>query len=121
MAIDITEVALRKIKDELTRLNLSPLDTALRMGVTGGGCSGLTYRLEFEPLTKKTEHDREFTFHFPDSGESDPRLTAVVDKKSYLYLNGITLDYVEQGLTGGFVFNNPKAKQQCGCGHSFST
>src|SRR2546426_1077343 len=81
----------------------------LRMGVKGGGCSGLSYALEFD--SEIGPHDKEF--------EIDG-IKVVVDKKSYLYLNGTTLDYVQQGLTGGFTFVNPQAKSSCGCGTSFS-
>jgi iron-sulfur cluster assembly protein len=79
------------------------------MGVKGGGCSGMSYSLEFD--SELGPHDREF--------EIDG-VKVVCDKKSYLYLNGTTLDYVQQGLTGGFTFINPGAKSSCGCGTSFS-
>jgi iron-sulfur cluster assembly protein len=81
----------------------------LRMGVKGGGCSGLSYSLEFD--TEMGKHDKKF--------EIDG-VPVVVDAKSYLYLNGTTLDYVTEGLQGGFTFVNPQAKSSCGCGTSFS-
>jgi iron-sulfur cluster assembly protein len=81
----------------------------LRMGVRGGGCSGMTYDLQFDSELRK--HDKEF--------EIDG-VKVVVDVKSYLYLNGTTLDFVTQGLTGGFTFVNPNAKSSCGCGTSFT-
>jgi iron-sulfur cluster assembly protein len=81
----------------------------LRMGVRGGGCSGMTYDLQFDSELRK--HDKQF--------EVDG-VKVVVDVKSYLYLNGTTLDYVTQGLTGGFTFVNPNAKSSCGCGTSFT-
>jgi iron-sulfur cluster assembly protein len=108
MAVSLTEAAVRKVKELRQAQNL-PEAVFLRMGVRGGGCSGLSYLLEFD--TEKTPHDREF--------EVDG-IKVVVDKKSYLYLNGTTLDYVQQGLTGGFTFINPNAKSTCGCGTSFS-
>jgi iron-sulfur cluster assembly protein len=80
------------------------------MGVKGGGCSGLTYSLEFD--TELRKFDKQFEFD---------GVTVVVDTKSYLYLNGTTLDFVSQGLTGGFTFVNPNAKSSCGCGTSFTT
>lgn len=81
----------------------------IRVGVDGGGCSGLMYQLTFD--NKEKEGDKEFT----DNG-----IKVVVDKKSYLYLIGTTLDF-SGGLNGkGFVFNNPNANRTCGCGESFS-
>jgi len=108
MAVSLTEAAIKQVKELKRAQNLGD-EVFLRMGVRGGGCSGLSYALEFD--TEKTPHDREF--------EIDG-IKVVVDKKSYLYLNGTTLDYVQQGLTGGFTFLNPNAKSTCGCGTSFS-
>jgi iron-sulfur cluster assembly protein len=107
MAVSMTPVAVNRIK-ELMRAQ--SLDHAfLRMGVRGGGCSGMTYDLQFDSELRK--HDKQF--------EVDG-VKVVVDVKSYLYLNGTTLDYVTQGLTGGFTFVNPNAKSSCGCGTSFT-
>lgn len=81
----------------------------IRVGVDGGGCSGLMYKLTFDNEDK--EGDKEF---------NDNGIKVVVDKKSYLYLVGTTLDF-SGGLNGkGFVFNNPNADRTCGCGESFS-
>jgi iron-sulfur cluster assembly protein len=98
--------------------NFDPSVYFLRMGVLGGGCAGLSYSLDFD--AKKEAHDKEFEFDFPGANAGDPKLKIIVDPKSYLYLNGTTLDYATRGLTGGFVFNNPNAKTSCGCGTSFS-
>ena len=108
MAVTLTEAAANQVK-ELKRAQSLPDTVFLRMGVKGGGCSGLSYSLEFD--SEIGTHDKEF--------EIDG-IRVVVDKKSYLYLNGTTLDYVQQGLTGGFTFLNPSAKSSCGCGTSFS-
>ena len=108
MAVELTEAASKQVK-ELKRVQNLPENVFLRMGVRGGGCSGMSYSLEFD--TEKGPHDREFDID---------GVKVVVDTKSYLYLAGITLDYVQQGLTGGFTFVNPKAKSTCGCGTSFS-
>jgi iron-sulfur cluster assembly protein len=108
MAVELTEAATRQVK-ELKQQQSLPETTFLRMGVRGGGCSGLSYLLEFD--TELGPHDKQF--------EVDG-VTVVVDRKSYIYLNGTTLDYVKQGLTGGFTFINPQAKSSCGCGTSFS-
>ena len=81
----------------------------IRVGVQGGGCSGLMYQLTFD------NQDLEGDKSFEDNG-----IKVVVDKKSYLYLIGTTLDF-SGGLNGkGFVFNNPNAGRTCGCGESFS-
>lgn len=107
MAVSLTPAAVRRVKDLMTSQNLE--HAFLRMGVKGGGCSGLTYDLQFDTDLRK--HDKQF--------EVDG-VKVVVDVKSYLYLNGSTLDYVTHGLTGGFMFVNPNAKSSCGCGTSFT-
>jgi iron-sulfur cluster assembly protein len=107
MALALTENAVKHVKELMKTQNLE--NVYLRMGVKGGGCSGLSYSLEFDneagPRDKKFDIDG---------------VQVVCDAKSYLYLNGTTLDYVTQGLTGGFTFVNPQAKSSCGCGTSFS-
>jgi iron-sulfur cluster assembly protein len=108
MALALSETASKQVKELKSAQNLGD-NVFLRMGVKGGGCSGMSYSLEFD--TEMGPHDKEF--------EIDG-VKVVVDKKSYLYLAGITLDYVQQGLTGGFTFVNPQAKSTCGCGTSFS-
>jgi len=81
----------------------------IRVGVQGGGCSGLMYELDFDD--KEKEGDKVF---------EDNGVKIVVDKKSFLYLVGTTLDF-SGGLNGkGFVFQNPNADRTCGCGESFS-
>jgi iron-sulfur cluster assembly protein len=81
----------------------------VRVGVESGGCSGLSYKLDFDTQSKEDDHV------FEDNG-----VKLVVNKKSLLYLMGTTLEY-SGGLNGkGFVFNNPNASRTCGCGESFS-
>ena len=108
MAIKVTENALKKLKKLLDAQGVTTLRVFLRIGVKGGGCSGLSYSLDWD--TQKEPDDRIFEFTLPDTAESDPKLQVLVRPKSYLYLNGITLDYAEQGLTEGFIFINPNAK-----------
>jgi iron-sulfur cluster assembly protein len=108
MALALSENAVKQVR-ELKRVQSLPENVFLRMGVKGGGCSGMSYSLEFD--TEMGPHDKEF--------EIDG-IKIVCDKKSYIYLTGTTLDYVQQGLTGGFTFVNPNAKSSCGCGTSFS-
>ncbi len=108
MALQLSDAAIKHVKD-LKQAQSLPDTVFLRMGVKGGGCSGMSYLLEFD--SELGPHDKEFQID---------GIKVVCDKKSYLYLNGTTLDYVQQGLTGGFTFVNPNAKSSCGCGTSFS-
>jgi len=107
MALTLTETAVKQVRKLLEEQKLE--NVYLRMGVKGGGCSGLSYSLEFD--SEIGPHDKKFDLD---------GIQVVCDSKSYLYLNGITLDYVTEGLTGGFTFANPQAKSSCGCGTSFS-
>ncbi|HJN97733.1 MAG TPA: iron-sulfur cluster assembly accessory protein [Candidatus Marinimicrobia bacterium] len=84
-------------------------DHFLRMSVEGGGCSGMTYKMDFE--NEKGEFDKEF--------ESNG-LTIICDLKSWLYLKDIEVDYSDDLLNGGFKIKNPNAERTCGCGTSFS-
>lgn len=84
-------------------------DDFVRVGVKSGGCSGLSYELDFD--NSKGESDKLF---------EDNDVKIIIDKKSFLYLIGTTLEY-SGGLNGkGFIFNNPNANRTCGCGESFS-
>jgi iron-sulfur cluster assembly protein len=107
MALALTETASAHVKKLLEEQNLHGV--FLRLGVKGGGCSGLSYSLEFD--SELGPHDKKFDVD---------GVQMVCDAKSYLYLNGVTLDYVTQGLQGGFTFINPQAKSSCGCGTSFT-
>ena len=107
MALALTEKASTQVKKLLEDQNLHGV--FLRLGVKGGGCSGLSYSLEFD--SELGPHDKKFDVD---------GVKMVCDAKSYLYLNGVTLDYVTEGLQGGFTFINPQAKSSCGCGTSFS-
>lgn len=94
---------------ELMSAENKPEGTFIRVGVEGGGCSGLSYKLEFDHIMK--DGDQQF---------EDKGIKIVVDRKSFLYLVGTELEYTG-GLNGkGFVFNNPNASRTCGCGESFS-
>ena len=98
------EHAIKLIKEEN-----KPVDTFIRVGVDGGGCSGLMYNLVFDNILKEGDQ------LFEDNG-----VKVVVDRKSFLYLVGTELDY-SGGLNGkGFIFKNPNATRSCGCGESFS-
>ena len=108
--IVLTENAIKEIK-RLQTTEAAPAGSVLRVQVVGGGCSGMSYKLDFDS-NKPTEQDKTF--------EKDG-VILVIDKKSYVFLTGTELDF-SGGLNGkGFVFNNPNASRTCGCGSSFST
>jgi iron-sulfur cluster assembly protein len=109
MAITMTERAARKIEAVFDQQKM-PEGSCLRVGIKGGGCSGFSYTLD---VTDKPAEDDEV---FTSNG-----VRIVCDPKSYLYLNGTEVDFQDDLLKGGFVFNNPNAKRSCGCGASFST
>jgi iron-sulfur cluster assembly protein len=108
-AIHLTEVAARKIRQLLEKEGVSPELGGLRVGVQGGGCSGLSYAMRLD--TQARDRDKVFE-------EFGARL--FVDPKSFLYLNGTTLEYEETLMRQGFVFQNPNAARNCGCGSSFT-
>ena len=105
MGITMTQPAQDKIRALLTQRQ-TPNDY-LRIGLQGGGCSGFMYKYEFED--KPAEKDKLFEF----SG-----IRVCIDIKSYLFLNGMEIDYEEDLLKSGLVFNTPSAKRTCGCGES---
>jgi len=106
--INITPKAIKEIKRIIQENNI-PENFGLRIGIKGGGCSGMTYTLGFDAEAKPTDSVIDFD-----------GIDVFIDMKSFLYLTGTELDYVD-GLNGkGFTFNNPNAKRTCGCGSSFS-
>jgi iron-sulfur cluster assembly protein len=107
--IQVTDKAIAKIRSAMTKEGISPDEGGLRLGVQGGGCSGLSYNIRFDPQPR--ERDRIFRF-------GDVRV--FVDPKSFIYLHGMILDYQETLMQQGFVFLNPNSKKSCGCGSSFS-
>lgn len=107
--IKVSETAKKKIAELMSEDGFVPGTDFVRVGVKSGGCSGLSYDLRFD---KKTEDG--------DKVFEDNQVKIVVDKRSFLYLVGTTLEF-SGGLNGkGFVFNNPNAQRTCGCGESFS-
>ena len=103
--ISLTESAADKLQTHLKSVSKK----FVRIGVRGGGCSGFTYFMDTQ-----------------DSTQSDDKIietlgvSLVIDRKSYLYLMGMSIDYVDSLSGAGFKFNNPSAKRTCGCGESFS-
>ena len=107
--IKVSDLAKEKASQLMIEEGFNPETDYISVGVKSGGCSGLEYVLKFD--NEKTEADQVF---------EDNGVKIVVDKKSFLYLVGTTLEF-SGGLNGkGFVFNNPNAARTCGCGESFS-
>ncbi len=108
--IILSEIAAKEIKSIIKDQGLPEVATRLRVGVKGGGCSGFSYMLD---LTEEPK------------GEADEELESngvkiLCDMKSYLYLNGVEIDFKDEVMGRGFVFKNPNATSSCGCGSSFS-
>jgi iron-sulfur cluster assembly protein len=107
--LQISEAAAQKIKDLRTAENKLDQDFFIRVSVKGGGCSGLSYQMDFDTNSKPDDQV------FEDKGQK-----IVTDMKSLLYLFGTELDFSD-GLNGkGFHFNNPNASRTCSCGESFA-
>ena len=106
--IHVTQKAAKKIQELLAKEGVSDRG-GLRLGVQGGGCSGLTYAMRLDAQAR----DRDEVFE-----ENGARV--FVDPKSYVYLEEVTLDYEETLMRRGFVFQNPRATHSCGCGTSFT-
>lgn len=110
MDISISDRAIKRIDEIRTEQNV-PKDAFLKVGVVSGGCSGLTYDLDFDSNVEPQENDKVFELN---------GMKVLVDMRSFLYLAGTELDYTD-GLEGeGFHFHNPNASRTCSCGESFS-
>ena len=105
--IQLTETALRHVLDLGAKQGK---DLYLRVGVRQGGCSGMSYMMDFEDPSKVRDSDQVFDYD---------GFKIVCDPKSLLYLYGLVLDYSDAMIGGGFQFTNPNANQSCGCGKSF--
>lgn len=105
--VNVTPKAVSKIRAAFAREGVS--GGGLRLGVLGGGCSGLSYQFKFD--RKPRPNDNVFEFE---------GVQVYVDPKSMVFLDGMTLDYKESLMYSGFAFENPHAKKSCGCGTSFS-
>ena len=105
----VTERAVKRIRIAMAKEGVSPEEGGLRLGVSGGGCSGLSYVMKFDSHPR--ERDRVFEFD---------GVRVFIDPKSFVYLHGMTLDYEETLIRQGFNFINPNSTRSCGCGSSFS-
>jgi iron-sulfur cluster assembly protein len=108
--VNVTPKAVDKIRQAFAREGVSG---GLRLGVLGGGCSGLSYQFKFDAKPRPT--DQVLTFQ-TDGGE----VQVFIDPKSLVFLDGMTLDWKDSLIQSGFVFDNPNAKKSCGCGTSFT-
>src|ERR1700733_509295 len=104
--VSVTPKAVQKIRQTFEKMGV---EGGLRLGVLGGGCSGLSYQFKFDPRPRPTDK----VLNFDD-------VNVFIDPKSMLYLDGMTLDWKDSLIHSGFVFDNPHAKKSCGCGTSFS-
>jgi iron-sulfur cluster assembly protein len=109
MAISMTDFAVEKIAAMIKRNNLDVDHTHLRIGLRAGGCSGYSYLFEFVDECEK--HDKVLEFG---------TVKICIDKKSYLFLNGMEIDYEETPFKSGIKLNNPAATRTCGCGESIA-
>lgn len=139
MPLIVTETAGREIDTIIQQQGLDANKICLRVGVKGGGCSGFSYILDLTEVQKDSDECWSYSFNrraakgAAAGGEGAATATAVIDQagepftvrvvcdpKSYLYLNGTTVDFKDEIMGRGFVFNNPNANSSCGCGSSFS-
>jgi len=109
MAIELTERAAQEVKTIFEQNSLPAEKSYLRLGVKGGGCSGFSYALDL--TEKKNDNDEEWEVH---------GVKVICDPQSYVYLKGVSVDFKDEVMGRGFVFNNPNATSSCGCGSSFS-
>jgi len=106
--VQLTPVAVTKVKEILSAQ--TPAPTGLRVAVVGGGCSGFSYHMAFEnQINEASDNVYEFD-----------GLKVLVDQMSEMYLEGVSIDYIETLEGSGFKFNNPNVKSTCGCGSSFT-
>ncbi len=135
MPVIVTETAGREIDAIIAQQGLDPATVCLRVGVKGGGCSGFSYLLDLTEAKKETDESWSYTFarRAPAASAATAgggvavadqaaqfTVTVICDPKSYLYLNGTTVDFKDEIMGRGFVFSNPNATSSCGCGSSFS-
>jgi iron-sulfur cluster assembly protein len=111
MAIELTDNAVKRVK-ELAMKRQTP-DAFFRIGIRGGGCSGLSYFVDFAEAADPK--DKVFEF-----GPDGHKIKVLIDRKSYLFLNGTIVDWKSELMKTGFEFTNPLANRSCSCGESFS-
>ncbi len=142
MAVTVTENAAREVSTIIKQQELDPQKIRLRVGVKGGGCSGFSYLLDLTENQRDTDEVWEHTYALQPAGQAAKAnaeaaeggvatataggdgetftVRVICDPKSYLYLNGTVIDFKDEIMGRGFVFNNPNASSSCGCGSSFA-
>ena len=127
MPVTVTDTAAREIESIIKQQNLDAEKIHLRVGVKGGGCSGFSYLLDLTEVQKDSDESWDFSHsrkaaeaENSDAAIDDFTIRVICDPKSYLYLNGTEIDFKDEIMGRGFVFNNPNANNTCGCGSSFS-
>ncbi|MCE9620422.1 MAG: iron-sulfur cluster assembly accessory protein [Planctomycetes bacterium] len=136
MPVIVTETAAREIDSIIRQQGLDPAKIHLRVGVKGGGCSGFSYLLDLSEIRKDNDELWEISYtRRPEAQAKNGNgagsvatatapesftVKVICDPKSYLYVNGTTIDFKDEVMGRGFVFNNPNATTTCGCGSSFS-
>ena len=105
MGVTLSESAARHVANFITKRGKG---FGIRLGVKTSGCSGMAYKLEFVDATQ--DEDLVFESH---------GVKVIIDPKSLVYLDGMSLDFVREGLNEGFKFDNPQERDRCGCGKSF--
>ena len=146
MPVTVTETAARRIEQIIGEHGFEPSAMKLRVGVKGGGCSGFNYTRDLTEVQRDSDESWNFTYPRASATMSADAttdattdassgggvatatatsgdtftVTVVCDPKSYLYLNGTNIDYKDEIMGSGFVFNNPNSTSSCGCGSSFS-
>ena len=140
MPVKVTETAARRIDQIIAEHGFEASTMKLRVGVKGGGCSGFNYTLDLTEVQKDSDECWSYSYGrrtakaganegagsvavataVAESAGEPFTVRVVCDPKSYLYLNGTTIDFKDEIMGRGFVFNNPNATTSCGCGSSFS-
>lgn len=111
--IEVTPKAVGKIREAFQKNGVT--EGGLRLGVLGGGCSGLSYQFKFDRQPRATDN----VFEFVDD-KSGEQVKVFIDPKSLKFLDGMILDWKDSLIQSGFAFENPNAKKSCGCGTSFT-
>ena len=121
MPVTVTDTAAREIESIIRQQDLDAEKICLRVGVKGGGCSGFSYLLDLTEVAKDSDEEWSYDYALKDGeNETNVSIRVICDPKSYLYLNGTSIDFKDELMGRGFVFNNPNATSSCGCGSSFS-